>query len=117
MILPRPPAKTISTLELGQQAGERLKAAFMGRRDIETSAIEWYRGFSRGLGGSPFPEVEAFIIDQCQRIGDEKRRDQSRAELAILDILAREPLDLLPKLEDSPIRRRRRITRGNQANR
>ena len=116
MIRPRPPAKATSTLELGQEAGERLKAAFMGRRDIETSAIEWYRGLSRGLGGTPLPEVEAFIVDQCQRIGDETRRNRSRAELAILDVLARSPLDLLPRLEDPPIRRRR-ATRGNQANR
>jgi hypothetical protein len=116
MIRPRPPAKTNSTLELGQQAGEQLKAAFMGRRDIETSAIEWYRGFARGLGGSPLPEVEAFIVDQCQRIGDEKPRKQSRAELAILDVLARSPLDLLPRFDDPPIRRRR-ATRGNQATR
>lgn len=107
MIRPRPSTKTSSTLELGQEAGERLKAAFLSRRDIETSAIEWYRGFSRGLGGTPLPEVEAFIVEQCQRIGDEKRRDRKRAELAILDVLARSSLDFLPGLDDAPIKRRK----------
>ena len=109
MMHPRPPTKAISTVELGQQAGERLKAALEGRRDIETSAIEWYRGFSRGLGGTPLPEVEVFISDQCQRIGDEERRDRKRAELAILDVLARSPLDLLPKLDEAPRKRKRAV--------
>lgn len=106
MIRVRPPTKTGSTFELGQQAGERLKAAFLGRRDIETSAIEWYRGFARGLGGTPLPEIEAFIVDQCQRIGDEERRDRKRAELAILEVLARSPLDFRPGIENPPISRR-----------
>ena len=93
------------TFELGQQAGERLKAAFLDRRDIETSAIEWYRGFCRGLGGNPLPEVERFIIDQCQHIGDERRANRIRTELAILDVLARSPLELLPSFEADSTRR------------
>jgi hypothetical protein len=90
----RPPAKACSTFELGQEAGERLKSAFEGRRDIATRAIEWYRGFSRGLGGEPLLEVERFIIQQCHQ--QESARRQLRSELAILDVLATSPLDLLP---------------------
>ncbi len=116
MIRARPPTKAVSTFELGQEAGERLKAAFLGRRDIETSGIEWYRGFSRGLGGQPLPEVEAFIVDQCHRVGDGRRFDRVRSELAILDVLARSPLEFLPGIEQERPKRRR-ATRGSQTHR
>ena len=99
------PKKTAATYELGQQSGERLRAAIIGRRDIETSAVEWYRGFSRGLGGEPLAEVEQFITNQCQRIGDADRRDRKRSELAILDVLASSPLDLLPLNGEDPRRK------------
>lgn len=108
--------KTASGYELGQAAGQNLKAMFNGRRDVQTSAIEWYRGFSRGLGGVPLPEVEAFIVEQCRATMTEEPQGKVRAELAILDVLARSPLDFLPGIEDEPIKRRR-AHRGSQTNR
>lgn len=112
----RPAVKDASsTYELGQRAGEQILAAFGGRRDIQTSAIEWYRGFSKGLGGEPLPEVEAFIVDQCSRLAkaDESRR--LRAELAIFDVLAKSPLEFLPGIEE-PLPKRRRAN-GSQTSR
>ena len=103
---PRPVTKARSTYELGRRAAEQLTAAFGGRRDIQTSAIEWYRGFSRGLGGEPLPEVEAFIVKRCQRL-EAGRSCSLRAELAILDVLAKSPLDLLPGIEE-PLSKRQK---------
>lgn len=104
----RPPIKKAgSTYELGQRAGEQILAAFGSRRDIQTSAIEWYRGFSKGLGGQPLPQVEAFIVEQCRRLAKADKSPQMGAELAILDVLAQSPLDFLPGI-DEPLPKRRR---------